>query len=76
VADDQPDVGPPFAATGAARYLGDGRLIKPEAIGDAVTALLGDPAVRAEMTRAGRATVDGRGTDRIADAILRLAAGR
>jgi spore coat polysaccharide biosynthesis predicted glycosyltransferase SpsG len=43
---------------------------EPEA---AVAALGGDRARRAELTRAARAAVDGRGADRVAAAIERLA---
>jgi UDP-2,4-diacetamido-2,4,6-trideoxy-beta-L-altropyranose hydrolase len=73
VAPDQLPIGPPFAATGAARYLGDGRTIEPAAVGEAVAALMGDEPARLEMASRGRALVDGRGADRIAAAIMELA---
>lgn len=72
VADDQLAVGPPFAATGAARYLGDGRLIDPADVRDAAVALLGDDAARTVLGERGRSMIDGRGADRIAEAIAGL----
>jgi spore coat polysaccharide biosynthesis predicted glycosyltransferase SpsG len=73
VVDDQLPVGPPFAATGAAEYLGDGRTIDPEAVVAAVTRLMADEPARASMASRGRALVDGRGAERIAAAVLELA---
>ena len=73
VADDQLAAGPPFAATGAADYLGDGRTIDPERVRDAVSALVADDARRAEMGRIAAGVVDGRGAERLAAAILSLA---
>lgn len=72
VADDQLPVGPAFAATGAAEWLGDGRRLVPERLIDAVTALLGDPDTRRAMGQRGREVIDGRGADRLAAAILEL----
>jgi spore coat polysaccharide biosynthesis predicted glycosyltransferase SpsG len=73
VADDQLAVGPPFATTGAARFLGDGRMVDPAAVGDVARTLLDDPAARRAMAAAGRAAVDGRGAERVADAVLAVA---
>jgi UDP-N-acetylglucosamine:LPS N-acetylglucosamine transferase len=73
VADDQVRVGPPFASTGAARYLGDGRTIEPDRVLAAVRDLVEDEGRRATMAQAGAAAVDGRGAGRIAAAILSLA---
>jgi UDP-2,4-diacetamido-2,4,6-trideoxy-beta-L-altropyranose hydrolase len=75
VADDQLAVGPSFAATGAAWYLGDGRTIDPAAVSEALTTLMADEPGRATMASRGRAVVDGRGADRIAAAVLELAGG-
>lgn len=72
VVDDQLPVGPPFAATGAARYLGDGRTIDPADVATAVAALMADAAARSAMAARGRAIVDGRGAERIAAAVLEL----
>lgn len=72
-ADDQLPIGAPFAATGAARYLGDGRELDPAAIGDAVAALMADEPARNAMANRGRTVVDGRGADRVAAAVLELA---
>jgi len=72
-ADDQLPIGAPFAATGAARYLGDGRDLDPAAIGRAVAALMADEPARIAMASRGRAVVDGQGADRIASAVVELA---
>jgi UDP-2,4-diacetamido-2,4,6-trideoxy-beta-L-altropyranose hydrolase len=71
--DDQLPVAEPFAATGAARYLGDGRTIDPGEVATAVSTLLADEGTRRAMGEAGRAAVDGRGADRVAAAILEIA---
>ena len=76
VADDQLAVGPPFAATGATRFLGDGRSIDPSLVAREVAGLLDDEPARQRMTAAGRATIDGRGAERLAAVILELAEGR
>jgi UDP-2,4-diacetamido-2,4,6-trideoxy-beta-L-altropyranose hydrolase len=73
VADDQLPVGPPFAATGAARYLGDGRAIEPASLGEAVADLMADEPARVAMASHGRQVVDGLGANRIAAAILEVA---
>ena len=72
VADDQLPVGPPFAATGAARWLGDGRTIDPEAVRRAVAALLDDGPAREAMATTARRVVDGNGADRLAAEIVAL----
>ncbi len=74
-ADDQLAVGPPFAATGAARWAGDGRTVDPEDVVDTVAALMDDPTTRAAMSAAARRQVDGFGADRLAVAIAALADG-
>ena len=63
-ATDQLTVGPPFAATGAAVWLGDGMTIEPEAVRDAVAVSLDDVMARIEMGRKGRELVDGMGAER------------
>jgi spore coat polysaccharide biosynthesis predicted glycosyltransferase SpsG len=75
VVDDQLPVAPPFAATGAASFLGDGRTIDPGIVADAAVALLDDAPARTAMAEAGRAAVDGRGAERVAAAILDLGSG-
>jgi spore coat polysaccharide biosynthesis predicted glycosyltransferase SpsG len=72
VADDQLPVGPPFAATGAAVYFGDGRTVDPSHVAEAVAALLADDARRASLASTAAAVVDGRGADRLAAEILAL----
>ncbi len=73
VADDQLAAGPPFAATGAADYLGDGRTIDADRVRQAVSELVADDARRAEMGRIAAAVVDGRGAERLGAAVLALA---
>lgn len=72
VVDDQLAVGPPFAGTGAAAFLGDGRTIDPTAVVDEVTALMANKPARLAMAARGRVLVDGRGAERIAAAVLEL----
>jgi spore coat polysaccharide biosynthesis predicted glycosyltransferase SpsG len=71
--DDQLTVGPAFAATGAARWLGDGRVIDPTNVHDAVVALLADAPGRAAMRATARSVIDGDGGDRLAAEIAELA---
>ncbi len=73
VADDQLPVGPAFAATGAARFLGDGRTIQPAAVAAEVGKLLADPAARAALGSRAAEVVDGLGADRIAAVLERIA---
>jgi len=72
-APDQLAVAPAFVATGAARYLGDGRTLDPRAAGAAAASLLADEPTRGAMARSGWAAVDGRGAERIAAAVLDVA---
>ena len=78
VADDQLLVGPVFAATGAARFLGDGRTVDPTTVAEVIAALLADPTALAEMGATAARVVNGEGADRIAIAVARMAqpAGR
>jgi UDP-2,4-diacetamido-2,4,6-trideoxy-beta-L-altropyranose hydrolase len=76
VADDQLAVGPAFAATGACRFLGDGRTIDPTIVATAVADLVGDGAGRRIMSTAGRRAVDGSGAGRIVAAVLEMAQSR
>jgi spore coat polysaccharide biosynthesis predicted glycosyltransferase SpsG len=72
VADDQVEVGPAFAGTGAAVWVGDGRTVEPGTVRSVVGDLLADGAARGRMADAARRTVDGGGADRLAAEILRL----
>jgi hypothetical protein len=72
-ADNQRTVGTAFAATGAARYLGDGRAIDPAAVRAATLELLGDDPTRRAVGARARQLIDGRGAGRIADAAVALA---
>jgi spore coat polysaccharide biosynthesis predicted glycosyltransferase SpsG len=69
-ADDQLAVGPPFASTGAARWLGDGRDVDRAAVVAAIAELASDVDGRMSMAARARATVDGRGAERIAQAMI------
>lgn len=71
-ADDQVHAGPAFAATGAARYVGDGRVIHPAEVRAAIESSLADPAGRHADGRRARSVIDGRGGQRIARAIGQL----
>jgi spore coat polysaccharide biosynthesis predicted glycosyltransferase SpsG len=72
-ADDQLRVGPAFAATGAAIYLGDGRSVDPDVVVGAIRTLLADEPGRARMSAIGRELVDGDGSTRTAARIASLA---
>jgi spore coat polysaccharide biosynthesis predicted glycosyltransferase SpsG len=72
VADDQLPVGPAFAASGAARYLGDGRTLEPAVVAGAVEELLADHDERARLGYRAAAVVDGEGAERIAAVLERL----
>ncbi len=72
VADDQLAVGPAYAATGAARWLGDGRTIASVQVRQAIEVLLAAPGERTELSTRAWAVIDGRGADRIVDAIEEL----
>lgn len=54
---------------GMARLLGDGAVIDPTAVGQAVRALADDAAARAAMATAGRRLVDGDGAHRVVQAL-------
>jgi spore coat polysaccharide biosynthesis predicted glycosyltransferase SpsG len=69
-AEDQVPVGPPFAATGAAAWAGDGRDMDPSGLVELLAALVLDPDRRAEMARRGPAVVPGDGARRIVAATM------
>jgi UDP-2,4-diacetamido-2,4,6-trideoxy-beta-L-altropyranose hydrolase len=73
VADDQLPVGPAFAATGAARYLGDGRTVEPDAVIRVVTELLADHRAMRALAETAASVIDGRGADRVANAVTGMA---
>jgi len=54
------------AAYGAHRWVGDAASLDVPALSAAVDALAGDPSAQAEMSRLGRALIDGRGASRVA----------
>jgi spore coat polysaccharide biosynthesis predicted glycosyltransferase SpsG len=57
-----------FAQAGTTVYVAQAR---QDALGGVIAALLGDAARRRSMSAAGRALLDGRGTDRVLDAVPR-----
>jgi spore coat polysaccharide biosynthesis predicted glycosyltransferase SpsG len=71
-ADDQRPVGPAFAATGAAQYLGDGREIDPLVVARAAMRLVVDDRARDLLGMTAAELVDGAGGDRIAAAVTGL----
>ena len=70
VGGDQLPVGPPFAATGAAVWAGDGRDVDPGALVDVLAALLDDEDRRLAMSRRGPLVVPGDGAHRIVHAAV------
>ena len=69
VADNQESIARALAEKGAAGLLGRVGEITPKSLREAVSALLEDPERRSAMTRAGRQICDGRGAERIAEAL-------
>ncbi len=63
-----------FAALGISLDLGEASRLSSSAISEAVSGLLQDSAGREEMSRRGRATVDGAGVERIIDVIEEMTA--
>ncbi|HSW40907.1 MAG TPA: hypothetical protein VLM76_00145 [Patescibacteria group bacterium] len=70
VADDQLPVGPPFAATGAAAWAGDGRDLDPALVVELLAALALDPSRLAVMAHRGPAVVPDDGARRIVGATI------
>jgi len=58
-----------FRESGIVRCIGLGATSGPEVAVQALCSLAGDPAARRAMSRAGQTTVDGRGLDRVMEAI-------
>ena len=56
-------------AQGAATWLGDSRAVTARTMRDAVENLLGDPLERKGMSRCAKKLIDGRGLDRIVNAL-------
>ncbi len=69
VADNQEGLARALSQEGAAGLLGRVGGVTPESLRQAVSALLEDPERRSAMTRAGRRICDGRGAERIAQAL-------
>jgi spore coat polysaccharide biosynthesis protein SpsF len=70
VVEHQVDAARRLAVAGAARYLGRLDRLSAFALGTAVARLRRDADSRRRMLTAGRRLVDGRGVQRIADAVL------
>jgi UDP-2,4-diacetamido-2,4,6-trideoxy-beta-L-altropyranose hydrolase len=68
----QAEVAPLYARAGAARYLGELWRVEPKSVADAIHNLLDSPATLRRMSAAATALVDGRGADRVADAVLQV----
>ena len=62
----------PFEGLGTARHLGALERLDTARIARAVVAMLDDTATRETMSRAGKAVLDGRGTDRLVDCLTGL----
>jgi spore coat polysaccharide biosynthesis predicted glycosyltransferase SpsG len=58
-----------FCGHGTATMLDASERLEPQAVARLAVELLGDPARRHEMAARGRALIDGRGAERVADAI-------
>jgi UDP-2,4-diacetamido-2,4,6-trideoxy-beta-L-altropyranose hydrolase len=69
-AENQGPVAAGVDAAGAAINLGWHHTVSPEHLADALSALCRDPVLRAAQCRAGQRLVDGRGADRVVDAML------
>jgi spore coat polysaccharide biosynthesis predicted glycosyltransferase SpsG len=72
VSGNQLSVGEKFGASGAARWLGRTADVPAGGLGRAVIELAADGKARAAMSAAGRKLVDGRGSARIADELVKL----
>jgi UDP-2,4-diacetamido-2,4,6-trideoxy-beta-L-altropyranose hydrolase len=70
IADNQRDVAKRLAEVGLVRNLGWHEDVSPTAIADAVDELLRDGCARTAMVAAQRATVDGRGAERVVNHLL------
>lgn len=72
VAPHQRDVASAFAKTGAARYLGELRAVEDGTVLAAIESLLAAGEERARMRRKATRLVDGRGAERVANAVEAL----
>jgi spore coat polysaccharide biosynthesis predicted glycosyltransferase SpsG/CMP-N-acetylneuraminic acid synthetase len=59
-----------FSRQGTVVYLGLGSEVSPGRLGETVRSLLAEPERRREMSRRGKALVDGYGAERVADVIV------
>jgi UDP-2,4-diacetamido-2,4,6-trideoxy-beta-L-altropyranose hydrolase len=71
---DQAPVAEALSNADAAIYLGFHDRVEDAAIAETLRTLIGDPAQRQKMSRAGPGLIDGKGAERIADAILSMMA--
>ncbi len=71
LADNQRGVADELGKQGAAVHLGRGSDLSRSIIANQLGSLAGSPGVRREMSRRGRALVDGRGAERVVSALMR-----
>lgn len=74
IADNQVPAAEALGRDGLWHYLGRAEDVTEAQIAEAVARLLGDPAECRRLSEAGRAAVDGKGADRVAQALERLPA--
>lgn len=74
IADNQVPAAEALGRDGLWHYLGRAEELTATKIADALARLLADPDERRRLSEAGRAAVDGRGADRVAEALARLEA--
>lgn len=74
LSENQANIAAELDQAGAAHNLGWGSTLTPETIRSALEGILRDPRARLAMASRGRALVDGRGADRVGNALARLAA--
>ncbi len=72
VADNQVPAAEALARNGLWHYLGRAERIEPTQIAEAIRGLLDDAGERRRLSEAGRVLVDGRGAERVAEALARL----
>lgn len=72
IADNQVPAAEALGRDGLWHYLGRAETVTEGQIADAVARLLADPGERRRLSEAGRAAVDGKGADRVAEALERL----
>ncbi|MBN2309466.1 MAG: UDP-2,4-diacetamido-2,4,6-trideoxy-beta-L-altropyranose hydrolase [Candidatus Hydrogenedentes bacterium] len=72
IAENQAPTARALAHAGVSLFLGDGPGLEARAVAGTLDRLLGDKALRSDMSRRGRALVDGQGAQRVADTLIEL----